>query len=108
VRIVPPLPENGFDDLEVFERQNAPDAAAVERQDPLWPGIGIEMLLFAERQWRLPHNLFHRVSRSREIWLLKSEPSVRRGTVRRQVQRDIARRDGSKADRIQLGQHDDA
>ena len=49
-----PLPKQRLYHLEVFKRENAADAAAVERQDALWSGAWVEMLFFGERQWRLP------------------------------------------------------
>ena len=56
--VAEPLPDQGLDGLEELERQNAPDAAAVERENALWPGVGIEMLSLCERQCASPYAYF--------------------------------------------------
>ena len=73
IRVISPLSEKDFNGLEEFERENAPNASAVEREDALWPGVGIEMLSLCERQLRVsPCNLFHRVSRRRKFGFKKT------------------------------------
>ena len=39
-RVVSPLAKKGLDDLEIFERENAPDATAVERENAFWVSAG--------------------------------------------------------------------
>jgi hypothetical protein len=56
VRVVSPLAKHGLDDLEIFERENAPDAAAIERENAFWGERRIEMLGLGQRQRRLPGN----------------------------------------------------
>ena len=65
-----PLAKKGLNGLEVLERENAPNAPAVERENAFRPGHGIEVLSLCERQLRVSLcNLFHPRFAAQKIWI---------------------------------------
>ena len=67
-----PRSEQGLDGLEKFERENAPDAAAVERKNALWAGAGSRCWALVSGNGVSHAIFFHRVSQRRTICVQKN------------------------------------
>jgi hypothetical protein len=68
--VAEPLFDQGLYRLKELERENAPNAPAVERENAFRPGVGIEMLSLCERQLRVSRcNHFHPRFAAQKIWI---------------------------------------